>query len=363
MNNKHLLPIVLFFPVLVACGKQVKVEEDAPERLMLTDSLRQVVSVDTVREVPLKNELLLNGRITFNAGNVARVYPMFGGTVTEVRVEAGDYVKKNDVLAVMRSAEAAGYEKQQKEARRQLSVANRNLDATRDMFRSGMASERDVLQAEQEAGNAEAECKRLEEVFSINHLTGNSTYEITSPVSGFVVSKDLSADRQIRPDQDDEIFLISSLDDVWVMADVYEGDISKVREGSGVRITTLAYGGDRVFTGVIDKVYNVLDEESKTMKVRVELNNKDYRLKPGMFANVYVQSKVDGQTMARIDAHAVIFEDGRQYVVCIGQDGCLHTQEISVYKQTEEYCYLQSGLKEGDRIINDNALLVYNALK
>lgn len=363
MKNKELVVFALFLPLLGACGSQTAKEEEAPAQLMLTDSLRQVVSVDTVRMAPLSDEWLLNGRVTFDAEHVAHVYPIFGGTVTEVSVEAGDFVKKGDLLAVIRSSEVADYEKQQQEARQQLLTATRNLDATRDMFRSGMASERDVLQAEQEAASARAEQKRIEEVYAIYQITGNSTYRITSPVSGFVVNKNISNNMQIRSDRDDELFTISSLDNVWVMADVYEGDISRIQEGAAVRITTLAYGGDREFAGSIDKVYNILDDESKTMKVRIKLTNKEYMLKPGMFTNVYVQCRVDGKVMPRIPAHAVIFEDGKRYVVCVGADGYLHLQEITVYKQTEKYCYFQSGPKEGDRVIDDNALLVYNALK
>ena len=67
--------------------------------------------------------------------------------------------------------------------------------------------------------------------------------------------------------------------------------------------------------------------------------------------------------MPRIPAHALIFEGGKQYVVCVGPDGYLRMQEVDVYKQTDKYCYLNTGLKEGDRVVNKNALLVYNALK
>lgn len=363
MKNKELPIFALFLLLLGACGKQTAKEEEAPVRLILTDSLRQVVSVDTVRMAPLNDEWLLNGRVTFDAEHVAHIYPIFGGTVTEVRVEAGDFVKKGDLLAVIRSSEVADYEKQQQEARQQLLTATRNLEATHDMFRSGMASERDVLQAEQEAASARAEQRRIEEVYAIYQITDNSTYHITSPVSGFVVDKNISNNMQIRSDHNTELFTISSLDNVWVMADVYESDISRVQEGAAVRITTLAYGNSREFTGSIDKVYNILDDESKTMKVRVKLTNKNYMLKPGMFTNVYVQCRVDGKVMLRIPAHAVIFENGKRFIVRAGVDGYLHLQEVTVYKQTEKYCYLQSGLKEGEQVIDDNALLVYNALK
>ena len=145
------------------------------------------------------------------------------------------------------------------------------------------------------------------------------------------------------------------------MGDVYESDIRKVKEGAPVRITALAYPG-REFTGVIDKVYHILDEESKTMSVRIKLRNEDYLLKPGMFTNVYVQCESTDDTMPCIDLHALIFENGKNYVVTANEDGKLQVKEVEVYKQLRNRCYIQSGLQEGDRILNRNTLLVYNAL-
>ena len=100
--NKNNLLIILLLPLFASCGKQAAVQEKAADGLMLTDSLQQVISIDTVRETALNNELLLNGRVTFDAGQVAHVYPIFGGTIAQVNVEIGDYIRKGDVLAVIR---------------------------------------------------------------------------------------------------------------------------------------------------------------------------------------------------------------------------------------------------------------------
>lgn len=75
-------------------------------------------------------------------------------------------------------------------------------------------------------------------MYSIYNITDPSTYVVKAPVSGFIIDKNINRDMQIRSDQGEEMFTISGLDDVWVMADVYEGDISKVKEGATVRITT-----------------------------------------------------------------------------------------------------------------------------
>lgn len=359
--NRILLPACLCAALLSACGGQTEAPQETTRELFLTDSLQNVVSVDTVHIHEVADELTLNGRVTFNQEQVARVFPIFGGTVTEVSAEIGDHVRKGDILAVIRSGEVADYEKQKKEAEQQLIIARRNLQSVQDMFASGMASERDVLQARQELSNAEAEEKRITEIFSIYHLAGKSLYLVKAPVSGFIIEKNINKEMQIRSDQNDEMFVISGLENVWVMADVYESDISKVHENAPVRITTLAYPG-KEFTGKIDKVYNMLNDESKTMNVRVKLTNENYLLKPGMFTNVSVISRSSDKQLPRIDSHALVFENGKNFVVTVDADGKLAVKEVEVYRQLSKECYLSSGVQEGDRILNKNVLLVYNAL-
>ena len=359
--NRILLPACLCAALLGACTDSSVTPQPTSLDLIQSASLRSIVSVDTVRIDEVTDELTLNGRVTFNQEQVARVFPIFGGTVTEVRAEIGPQIRKGDLLATIRSGEVADYEKHKKEAAQQLILARRNLQSTEDMYASGMSSERDVLQSRQEVSNAEAEEKRIEEIFSIYHLAGKSVYLVKAPVSGFIVEKNINKEMQLRSDQNDEMFTISGLENVWVMADVYESDISKVHEEAPVRITTLAYPG-KEFAGHIDKVYNMLDNESKTMNIRIKLTNENYLLKPGMFTNVFVISKSSDRKLPRIDSHAIVFEGGKNYVVTVADNGKLEIKEVEIYKQLSKDCYLSSGLTEGERILNKNTLLVYNAL-
>lgn len=121
--NKHLITCILLVPLVCSCGKQATTSVDTREPLLLNDSLQEIITLDTVRDTPLTNELLLNGRVSFNPERVAHVYPMFGGNVTSVHAEVGDYVGKGDVLAVIRSGEIADIDKQRKEAEHQLAIA------------------------------------------------------------------------------------------------------------------------------------------------------------------------------------------------------------------------------------------------
>lgn len=346
---------------LTACENKNENTSEQQEGLLLTDSLRKTVTVETVVDSVVKDELTLNGRVTFDESKVAHVTPMFGGVVTEVRAGLGDYVSKGQTLAVIRSGEVADYDRQRTEAAQQVAICKRNLSATEDQYKAGMASDRDVMKARQELVQAEAERHRIDEVYSMYNIGGNSCYLIKAPVSGYIVDKNISPDTPIRPDQGDELFTISGLSEVWVIADVYEGDIDKVKEKAHVNISLLAYP-DRIFDGKVDKIYNVLDEESKTMKVRVRLDNKEGLFKPGMFADVKVECQRDGSVLPSINPHALIFDDGKNYVVTVKDGNKLELREVSVFKQLSNRAYISEGLKAGEQVIDNNSLLVYNTL-
>lgn len=140
---------------------------------IISNSLQEIISIDTVQIYKISDELTLNGRVTLDPKQTARVFPIFGGTITEINAEIGDYVKKGNTLAIIRSGEAADYEKQLKDAVENVKTAQRNLQATEDMFHSGMTSEKDVMIARQELTNAHNEQQRLQEIFSIYHIQPN----------------------------------------------------------------------------------------------------------------------------------------------------------------------------------------------
>lgn len=352
---------VLCACAMASCGK--KTTEATTGIPYLTDSLKKVVTVETVKSRPYEDELVLNGQVESDPNKVAHIFPMFGGTVISMHATVGDHVQKGQVLAVVRSGEVADYEKQMNDAELQILSAKREKEAMHDMYKGGMASNRDVMQADKAVKNAEAEQKRLQEIYNINHITSNSTYAIKAPMAGFIIAANISPDMQIRPDQDAELFTLSGLDNVWVIANVYENDIEKVQTGAETRITTLAYGDDTVFKGKIDKVYPVLDDASKTEDVKINLPNPDYRLKPGMFANVYVDVPSAGKSYPAVPPEAVIFDDDRNYVVTVDEHEVLSLRRVNLLKEGSQYDYIASGLREGERIITHNALLVYNALK
>lgn len=186
---------------------------------------------------------------------------------------------------------------------------------------------------------------------------------LRSPISGYVTVKKVYDDSYVSPDGEGggEALEIDNLSRVWVIADVYESDIAKIHQGAPVTVTTMAYDGE-VFSGRIDKVYNVLDSESKTMKVRITLDNARGLLRPGMFATVHVSTHGGGRSLCRVPAKAIVFDGGADYVVVA--DGRRHyrRQPVTTEHVGSDYAYVLSGLRAGEQVVNKNALLVFNTL-
>ncbi len=316
-------------------------------------------TLGTARFEEITNELTLTGKVAINADQMVKVFPLVGGHIETVRAELGDYVQKGQVLAVLRSGDLADLEQAAVNAKSQLAVALKNAQITQDMAKNGFSSQRDLLTAQEQLTAAKGEVARVAERRRI--LGGNgSTYIVKAPMSGFVVEKTAAPGMELRADDPENLFTLANLSQVWILANVYESDLANVHVGQLANITTLSYP-DRVLHGKIDKIFNVLDPTSKTLKVRITLQNADYLLKPEMFATVGVLYPGRDQRVA-IPAEAIVFDKSRNFVVMVNTKNQPVVREITIFKTIGTTTYLNSGLKSGDRVVTKNQLLVYNAL-
>lgn len=344
---------------LSSCGSSAKTEDVSQNPEHHKNTLLSTATLDTAKLENARNELNLTGKITFNQDQVVKVFPLVGGHIETLKADLGDYVRKGQLLAVIRSGDLADLEQQAISARGQLAVAQKNQQVTEDMTKAGLSSQRELVASQEQLQAAKGEVERVGERRRIVGGTG-SVYLVKAPMSGFIVEKSASPGMELRSDDPENLFTVSNLDHVWVLANVYESDLANVHEGDAATITTISYP-DKVFHGRIDKIFNVLDPDSKTLKVRVTLDNADYRLKPEMFANVSVTYAGHDQRIA-IPAKAVVFDKNRNFVVMVNKANQPIVREVEIYKTIGQKTYLTSGVAPGDRVVTTNQLLIYNAL-
>lgn len=342
-----------------SCTKKKENTEDSAA-FMLSDTMMSRITLDTVKTEVVRNELTLVGKIVPDENRVIKVFPLVGGNVEEVNVELGDNVKKGQKLATIRSGEVADMERQMIQAQSDLLIAQKNLSSTEDLYESKLVPERDAITARQMVDKAKAELNRVRELFSIYGLGKSTNYTVRSPISGFIIDKNVNRGMQLRSDNSESLFTVGQIADVWVMANVNESDIPRIRLGMPADVKTISFP-DQLFKGKVDKIYNVLDPETRAMKIRIQLQNVDMKLKPEMHATVTLNFE-EGTSLPAIPARAVIFDRSKNWVMVFHSRSHIETRAVEVYRSLSNRAYITEGLKPGETIISSNQLLVYDAL-
>jgi len=344
---------------LQGCSRRGGTDEKE-NKFGVTDTLLNSLVIDTVKAANALAQLTLTGSIAPDENKLVKIYPMVSGVAENVNVQLGDVVKKGQTLATLKSAEMAGYTRDYISAEADIKNARRLLESTGDMYKSGLASQRDLEQAQAGYAKAVAEGKRAGAIIAINKSNQNG-YLVKTPLSGFVVEKNLTTNTQVRADNAQSLFTIADLSTVYVLVNVYESDISKIQTGDPVKITTLSYP-DKEFKGKIDRIDNMLDPDNKAMHARIKISNPGNLLKPGMFANVLIKAK-SGENLPVINSDALVFDNNKNYVIVVDGKAKVHIQPVEISKSVEGNAYIRKGLVPGDRVVASRQVYLYESLK
>ncbi len=359
MRYKFIITTIIFAVSLNSCKKEVANNDNA-SAFVLSDNMLKTTTTALAENQVLKNELNFYGKITADNNKSIDVYPLVGGNVVKVNVELGDYVHKGQVLAVIKSADIADFEKQKIDAQNDLLIAKNNQKVAEELYAGKLNSDRDVLEAKSQVEKAKSQMNKVSETFKIYSIKTGSFYEVKAPINGFIVQKSINQDMLLRNDRSENIFDIAEISEVWAMANVNESDISKVKLGENAAVTTLSYP-DKVFKGKVDKIFNVIDPETKAMNARIRLSNNDFLLKPDMNASIKL-SFDENQHMIAVPSKALIFDKSKNFVMLFKSRNDIETRQVEVYRQVGEIAYISSGLSEGEKVITNNQLFIYDAL-
>jgi len=362
MTKQPIYIIAVLSIIIVSC-KAKKEETVENKKFVLSDSMQQMITIDTAGNGFINNTITLSGEINFNENNVNKIFPRSSGQVINCKVSVGDKVQAGQVLAVIRSADIAGSYSDLASVNADINIANRQLTNTENLYKNGIASEKEFNEAKQNYDKALAAKNKIQSVLSItggSKTTAGGTYLLTSPINGYIVEKKVNAGNFIRSDMGDYLFTISNLKDVWVNANVYEDDIAKVKVGFEVQVITLAYP-DKIFKGKINEISEVLDPANKTLHVRIKLDNQDLLLKPEMFAKVIVADKINRKSVY-IPTKALISQNEKNFVVIYNNKSDMQISEVAILKTAGDKTYINSGVVPGQKLITRNQLLIFQQL-
>jgi cobalt-zinc-cadmium efflux system membrane fusion protein len=407
--------------------------QSAPRPLKLDEeSVRAAgIKLAVVATGELSPVLKASGEAQADQTKAFKVNPPVSGVVQSVLVKQGDQVQKGQTLAVVVSSEAASLlsrllgERAKlnadiarattqigsdiKLADNDMQLAEANLQRQQELFKEGIAAQKDYSLATSAATSNRVKLATLkqrlsQEVALLNREMGVTTdnyreqlmvmglpsYTIDSaiktgqvkaslpilaPVSGTVTARDITLGERV--DTTKEVFAIVNLDPIWVMVDVYQEQISYVKMGQSVSIVTPS--GDKV-TGRISSLGSVVDPNTRTIHVRIIVDNKGGIVKPGMFVqaeiampaasahNHFAQGSPASSHLSSSESEhddfvvpdAAIQRDGNASYVYLSRDGSYIPQSVKVVASFNGQTQIEGPLNPGDLIVASGAAQLKN---
>jgi len=243
---------------------------------------------------PVPEVLRVNGVVAPDVARTVHINALASGRVMDVRSRLGDDVEKGQLMVVVHSPELETAIQQYRKDQADEHLAGVALKRAQDLYAHGAMALQDLQNTENTEQKAQVDVKTDADQIrllggDLDHLS--PTVEVRSPISGTVVDQQITSGEAVKSlDNSQSLFMVADLSRVWVLCDVYENDLGRVRLGDAAEIRLNAYP-DRAFRGTIANISPVLDPATRTAKVRVELANVNHLFRPQMFAVVTFTSR------------------------------------------------------------------------
>lgn len=333
---------------------------------MSLDAIKQAnIVVEPASEQEIDDTLVTSGRVTFEDIKVGHVFSPVTGRVTRIDVKLGERVKTGQTLAVIDSPDMGSASSDVAKADADLIAAEHAMQRERELLDKNATSQKDYEAAEDAYRQARAEKQRaMQKAFLFRTGTVDQVtqgYGLVSPLDGEVLARNLSVGTEVQGQYSggtQELFTVGELDEVWVLADIYEIDLARVQTGAKCVVRTVAYK-DKVFEGKVDWVAGMLDPTTRTAKVRCRFANGDRFLKPDMYATATI-SVASRKALAL--PKTAILHLGDQTVVFLDHgpsaDGNHHFERLPVAVDEAlggRWLPVLHGLDLGDNVVTQGA--------
>jgi cobalt-zinc-cadmium efflux system membrane fusion protein len=320
--------------------------------------LRKALQVAVVREQPVQRAITVPGAVEADPARLIKVVPPVSGRIDKLYKRLGDTVKVGDPLFTLDSADLSQAWSDAGKAQAALTLAQRNLARQQELSRAEIAAKKDLQQAESDQAQALSEAQRTRSrLAQLGTAWGQGSgrqYTLRSPIAGHVI--DLAgAPGGFWNDTNAPLMTVADLSSVWVSASVQEKDLAAVFVGQSAAITLNAYPGE-AFIGSVRYIAQVLDADTRTVKVRIVLDNAAGRLRPGMFASVIFSGPAHNGPVVPA---AALVQDGFETRVFVEQSAwSFAPRVVKTGARLGEQVEITAGLKAGERVVVRNGMLL-----
>jgi cobalt-zinc-cadmium efflux system membrane fusion protein len=355
-------------------GKKPKGEENL---VRLSEEAAKAVRIrlGTAERKRLGAVLTATGAIRPNAYQVAHVSPKVSGKIAEVSAFQGTKVKKGDPLLVLDSIDMGAAAAEFLKAKSALEVARVNFEREDELMKKNATRGADFYEAKGAHLRAQAEYQAARGKLLLLGWTaekidglkwddpvGMSRVALTAPADGEVTEKHATLGELVGPAE--SVYTISNLSSVWVELDLFQKDVSRVHEKQPVEILCDAHPG-KLFKAQVAYVGQAVAEETRTLKVRVEVDNKEGLLKPGMFVTAHIRDDEDEHAVERLAIpQAAAQQMGNGTIVFVAKaPGVYEKRPVTLGRRFGETAEVIAGLSEGENVVVEGGFILKSELQ
>jgi cobalt-zinc-cadmium efflux system membrane fusion protein len=359
-----LIPIAVIG--LAGCDNSKKTADKAPEkvaeakkplRLDSEEARRAGIKVVRLALADLPETIAVFGTIEPNRDRLAQVVPPVAGRVVNISARRGDLVAPGAVLAVIESPEIGEARAAYRQAASELNVAKANLRRTRSLVSAGSIARKEGLRAAADYEKARATIEAASaKLASLGAAAVDppgdppAALAVRAPFAGTVIEKAAVLGEYVEANR--VLFTIGDLSALWIETSLFERDLGRVAVAAPAAITVAAYPEER-FTGKVTYISSTLDRETRAARARVEVSDPDGRLKPGMFANVRINTATHRPVLSLPDTALVLLQ-GQMTAFVADAEG-FEPRPVETGARSADRVVVKSGLEPGDNVVVSGA--------
>jgi cobalt-zinc-cadmium efflux system membrane fusion protein len=335
-----------------------------PQLFALPQDQLSHVQVVTIQATTLTRTLRLTGAVAYDAFNTTPVITQVGGPVSRILVVPGQQVKEGQPMLDVSSPDYSQLLDAYLKAADSYRLADKYWVRAQDLYQHHAIAQRDLEQAESDRNQAQADLNAADQGMKILGIKNpadlakapsSALIPVLAPISGEVVERLVSPGQVVQAGQT-QAFTISDLRTVWILANVYQGDLAAVRSGDDVVVQNDAYPD--TFHGRISYVSPALDPNTRTLQARIVVDNPGEKLKRDMYCTVTVTAGSIPNAIAVPDSSVLRDDNNQPFVYLATGANQFARREVEIGQSLSGQTHILRGISPGERVVADGSLFL-----
>ncbi len=346
-------------------------EAQAEPAVELSESQLKAIATEAAAVRVFPQEQKAVGTIDFNQELITQVFTPYQGRILKAYPSVGDKVEKDEVLFTIDSPDLVQAESTLIAAAGVLELTSRVLERQKNLYKQNAAAQKDYEQAVSDQQAAEGgyhAARAAVKVFGkseaqIDQIVASRVIDpalvVPSPIPGLITARTAAPGLLVQPGNPPPVYIVADMATLWMLAQVPERDVARLKPGQAVKATVPALPG-RSFLGRIVTVGAMVDPNTRRVLVRSEIADPHLELKPGMFASFTIELDAPKRALAVPEEAVVRESDGTMTVWVAAGRGRFLKRTVKTGPVHDGFAAIEDGLKEGETVATGGALFIAN---